>query len=65
MTSGGYSIVAVWERLIAVTPLVAEHGLEGAQCAWAQELWHTDLVAPWHVESSRTRDRTYVPYNRR
>ena len=52
MTSGGYSIVAVWERLIAAAPLVAEHGLEGAQCAWAQELWHTGLVALRHMESS-------------
>ena len=36
MTSGGYFIVAVWELLIAVAPLVAEHGLEGAQRTWAQ-----------------------------
>ena len=24
-------------------------------------MWHTGLVALWHVESSRTRDRTRVP----
>ena len=29
---------------------------------WAQELWHTGLVAPWHAGSSRTRARTRVPY---
>ena len=26
----------------------------------AQQLWHMGLVAPWHVESSWTRDRTCV-----
>ena len=29
--------------------------------AQAQQLWLTGLVAPWHVGSSRTRDRTCVP----
>ena len=29
--------------------------------AQAQQLWHTGLVAPWHVGSSWTRDRTHVP----
>ena len=28
---------------------------------WARQLWHTGLVAPRHVRSSRTRDRTCVP----
>ena len=28
---------------------------------WAQQLWHTGLVAPQHVGSSQTRDRTHVP----
>ena len=28
---------------------------------WAQELWRTGFVAPWHVGSSRTRARTRVP----
>ena len=28
---------------------------------WAQQLWHTGLVAPQHVGSSRTRARTCVP----
>ena len=27
---------------------------------WAQWLWYMGLVAPWHVESSQTRDRTHV-----
>ena len=29
--------------------------------AHAQQLWHTGLVAPWHVGSSQTRARTRVP----
>ena len=35
----------------------------GAQApdAQAQYLWHTGLVAPWHVGSSQTRARTRVP----
>ena len=33
----------------------------GTLVSWAQELWHTGLVAPWHVESSQTRDQTHVP----
>ena len=28
---------------------------------WAQKLWHTGLVAPQHVGSPWTRDRTHVP----
>ena len=28
---------------------------------WAQYLWCTGLVAPWHVGSSQTRARTRVP----
>ena len=28
---------------------------------WAQKLWLTGLVAPWHVGSSQTRARTHVP----
>ena len=35
-----------------------EHGLQGAQ---AQQLTYTGLVAPWHVGTSQTRDRTHVP----
>ena len=29
--------------------------------AWAQKLWFMGLVAPWHVDSSQTRDQTHVP----
>ena len=29
---------------------------------WAQWLWSKGLVALWHVESSCTRDQTYIPY---
>ena len=39
----------------------------GSRCAglsscgtWAQQLWRTGLVAPRHVGSSRSRDRTHV-----
>ena len=34
-----------------------EHGLE----MWTQESWRIGSVAPWHVESSRSRDQTHVP----
>ena len=33
VASRGYSMVAVWWLLIAVTSLVAEHGLLGAQAS--------------------------------
>ena len=32
---------------------------------WPQQLWHTGLVAPRHVGSSRIRDRTHVPWTGR
>ena len=53
----GLLFVAVRGLLIAVTPLVSEHRLEGTR---AQYLWHTGLVATWPVGSSWTRDRTHV-----
>ena len=28
--------------------------------AWAQQ-WHLVFVVPWHMESSQTRDQSYVP----
>ena len=60
--------------LSAVASLVEEHSLQGfSSCSmWAQRLlltgcraqaqclWHTGLVALWHVGSSRTRDGTRV-----
>ena len=43
-------------------------GVSGLQSLWllspraqAQQLWHTGLVAPRHVGSSQTRNRTHVP----
>lgn len=30
-------------------------------CSWAQSLWHTGLVVPWHVESAWTRIEPGVP----
>ena len=38
--------------LVVVASFVAEHGLGGQ----AQYLWHTGLVDPWPVRSSRIRD---------
>ena len=54
----GYSLVAVHELLIVVASLAVEHRLQGA---WAQQLRLVELVAPQHVESSQSRDRTHVP----
>ena len=65
----GLLFVAVGRPLIAVASLVAEYGLQacGLQQLWladsraqAQQLWHMGLVAPWHVGSSQTKDRTCV-----
>ena len=62
--------VAVRGLLIAVASLAAEHRLQVCrlQQLWlmssrvqAQQLGHTDLVAPRHVGSSQTRARTRVP----
>ena len=54
----GLLFVAVHRLLIAVASLVAEHRLWVREL---QQLWHTGLVALWHVESSWIRDRTHVP----
>ena len=58
--SEGLSRVVVCQLLTAVASLGAEHRLSahklGACGTWAQELQHTDLVAPQHVESSCIRD---------
>ena len=60
----GLLFVAVRGLLTAVASLVADHRLQAhrPQQLWlagsraqAQQLWHTDLVAPRHVGSSRTR----------
>ena len=47
----GFSSCGTWARQL---------WLAGSR-AQAQQLWHTGLVAPWHVGSSRTRARTRVP----
>ena len=49
--------LVVLRFLIAVASLVAEHRLWVREL---QQLWHTGLVALWHVESSWIRDRTPV-----
>ena len=70
--SRGYSLIEVHGLLIVVAALVAEPGLWGLWApvavvqfpgsrAQAQSLWPMGLVAPWHVESSRIGDQTYVP----
>ena len=53
----GLLFTEVCTLLTVVASLVAEHGL----WVWVQSLWHMDLVAQWHVGSSRTRDGTHVP----
>lgn len=69
MTSRGSSLVDMRGLLIAVAALVAEDGPRGSglQQFWlpfsiAQAQWFTctDLVVPWFVGSSWTRDQTGV-----
>ena len=57
VASRGYSLTAVHGFLIVVAFLVAGHRFQGTR---AQQLWHTDLVAPCHVESSLTRYQTHI-----
>ena len=61
----GLLFFAVRGLLIAVASLVAERGLQQLWLAGsrvqAQQLWHTGLVAPWHMGSSQHRDRTHGP----
>ena len=52
-------LVAVCGLLTAVASLAVEHRLWAHRLQW---LWHMGLVAPRHVESSQTRDRTWVSY---
>ena len=53
----GLLFVAGRGPLIVVASLVAEHRL---QVHGPQQLWHTVLVALWHVGSSQARARTCV-----
>ena len=55
--SRGSSLLVVRGLLIAVSSLVAEHGLVGR----LQQLQLADFAAPQHVGSSQLRDRTRVP----
>ena len=59
--------------LVAACRLLSGCGAQASPCGgfsrcgarapgtWAQQLRHTGLMLPWHVESSWTRDRTSVP----
>ena len=62
--SRGYSLAAVHKLLIAEAPLVAEHRLSDMQASQlaAPRLSScgTRHVAPWHVGTSFTRDRTGI-----
>ena len=55
----GLLFTAVWGLPTVVSSLVAEHRLLVHRL---QQLWHTGSVAPWHVESSWTRDGTHTPH---
>ena len=50
----GFSSCGTWAS-VAVACGLSSCGMR------AQQLWHTGLVAPWHVGSSRTRAQTRVP----
>lgn len=55
--SESYSLVALHKLLVAAAPPVSEYRL------WVHGLssgGYTGVVAPWHVESSQTRDQTLV-----
>ena len=63
--SGGYSLL--WCAGFSLQWLLLLQST-GSRCTgfsscvrWAQQLWRTGLVAPRHVGSSPTRDRTRVP----
>ena len=81
VVSGGYSSLqrkgfSLW-WLLLLQSMGSRHvgfsscGMQAQQLqltgsrAQAQQLWHTGLVALWHVGSSRTRARTRVPFGRR
>ena len=68
--SEGYSLADVHWLLTAVVSLVAEPGFWGCKAlavaahglqSMDSAVWYTGLVAPWHVESSQTRDQNCVP----
>ena len=53
----GTLFVVFKSLLMAVAPLWST----GSRAHGLQWLWHMDLAAPWHVESSWTRDQTGIP----
>ena len=55
----GAQALGVWASVVVARGL-SSCGLVGSR-AQAHQLWRTDLVAPRHVGSSRTRARTRVP----
>ena len=63
--SGGYSslqCVGFSLRQLLLLWSMGSRRMGFSSCGtWAQQLWHTGLVAPMHVESSQTRDGTHVP----
>ena len=58
VASRASSLVVVRELLVVVASLGAEHELHGTR---VQELCCTGLAAPYHVESSWTREQTHIP----
>ena len=70
VVSRGYPPLVRGRLLIAAAPLAGEQRLEGRRLqqlwlpgprALTQYLWLTGLLAPCHVRSSQTKDRTCVP----
>ena len=49
---GGARALGVWASVVVA---------RGLSSCGSRALWRTGLVAPWHVGSSWTRDRTCVP----
>ena len=56
----GLLFVAMSRLLVAVASFVQSTQVLVVAALWAQQLC-SSLVAPWHVESSSTRNRTCVP----
>ena len=56
-----FSGFSSWWLLLRQSTGSRRAGFSGC-CMWAQYLWCKGLVAPWHVESSQTRDWTHVPW---
>ena len=63
--SRGYSLLrcagSSLRRLLLLQSMGSRRAAFSSCGRWAQQLWHTGLVPPRHVGSSRTRDQTRVP----